>query len=215
MSRDEKKASADAWKAVEKSALHDEAVRVEKLSDAELDEELAAKNIDAQAVRERGAALAAKLMANRPAQAAPQAPPPAEPAKVASLDDARKKRRPRVWLALVAAAVAVAAIGSGALIVANQEPAPPPPVPAVPPAPSSPAPLLLADALRDLARAECQLKKWHECLQHLNEAADEDPAGNTAPDILAMRKTASDALIDQLRENEAKTGPVKPPVRDH
>jgi hypothetical protein len=88
-------------------------------------------------------------------------------------------------------------------------------VPTVPPAPSKPAPLLLADALRDLARAECQLQKWNECLQHLNEAAGEDPAGNTAPDILALRKTASDALIDQLRENEAKTGPVKPPVRDH
>src|ERR1019366_4270909 len=112
----------------------------------------------------KGAELAAQLLGSQPVQAVPQAPPPAEPAKVVHLAAARSKRRPRVWLP------AVAAIGGGALIVANQGPPPPPPGPTVVPAPSRPAPLLLADALRDLARAECQLQKWHECLQHLNEA---------------------------------------------
>jgi hypothetical protein len=213
MTGDRKLTDDELFDVIAEQAIDDEAERLAHLSDADLDAELAAAGVDPEQVNAKGAELAAQLLGSQPVQAVPQAPPPAEPAKVVHLAAARSKRRPRVWLALVAAAVA--AIGGGALIVANQGPPPPPPGPTVVPAPSRPAPLLLADALRDLAHTECQLKKWDECLQHMNEAADEDPAGNQAPAVVAMRKTATDALADELRENEAKTGPLKTPVRDH
>ena len=58
-----KRSPAEAWEAIQKSKLRREGERVAKMSREELDASLAARGVDAAAARERGAALAAKLMA--------------------------------------------------------------------------------------------------------------------------------------------------------
>ncbi len=67
-----KRSPAEVWALLEKEAIQEEADRVAALSPEELDAELAAQGIDPKAARERGAALAARLLAERAKKGEPR-----------------------------------------------------------------------------------------------------------------------------------------------
>lgn len=72
MNEKPKRSPAEVWEALEKEAIQEEADRVAALSAEELDAELAAQGIDPKAARERGAALAARLLAERAKKGEPR-----------------------------------------------------------------------------------------------------------------------------------------------
>ena len=222
-----KRSPAETWEALQKSRLRQEGERVAKMSRAELDASLEARGVDANAARERGAALAAKLLAQRTSTAAPQPavapePAPAEaqeaPAaseKVVSLAAEReKRRRPLGFLLLVAAAsVAVVVGGGGALYVALQgpEPAPTGPVPSVPTAPTPPPELLAkqeADRVRGEAMTLCDQRRWSACLAELRRADALDPAGGASR--ANVRLEAKMERAANAAELDAKPGSSAP-----
>jgi hypothetical protein len=105
----------EVWEALEKESLADEAARVAKLSDAELDAELASHGLDPKALRAKGAALAETLgrAHDEPAESSVTgawvtAPPPPTPL--------RPSRRRSVLL--LAAAVAVVGLIGGVVAAA-------------------------------------------------------------------------------------------------
>ncbi len=202
MTRNPKLPPDEAWDAVEKTALGDEAERVAKLSDAALDAELENKNVDARALRERGAALAAKLMAAKGTTATAQ--PAKAPAAAPVLLAPRRSRR-AAWLA-AAALVAI----SGLLYLMT--------VPAVVawfrPEPIAPDREQIVSArerawkLREEGLASCRASLWTTCLEKLDQAKDLDPAGETDPRIAKARKEAAEAaLVDAAPDKPIKNPP--------
>jgi hypothetical protein len=175
MTRGKKLSPDEAWDALQKMALRDQAERVSKLSDQELDRELASKGVDPKALRARGAALAEKLRA-----AAHE-----EPTKPS--DQAPKRQRPG-WVAMVAAAC----FGAGALTVG---------IPAVlvpiarPPPDLAPDPLVPpstslqheAASLRRIAKDACARRLWSDCLKALDAAKVIDPEGENSTEVRQER----------------------------
>jgi hypothetical protein len=217
MSEQPKRSPAKAWEAAQREALRAEGKRVAAMSDEALDASLAAKGVDPKAARERGAALAAKLMAQRqgaPAQAQPQAP-----AKVVSFEAAREKRRGRsvAWWTIAAAAAALVLGGGGATLVALNSREPTPQGPTVPSqAPPEPPPTAVAQQdpqeLRKMAKLDCNAGDWGDCLHKLDQAYDLDPPGNLAWDVQRMRKKANRAQSEN--DVSLKPGPVQPRTID-
>lgn len=196
MSRDPKLPRDEAWDAVEKTALSEEARRVAKLSDAGLDRELEKKNVDAKALRERGAALAAKLMA----QQATKAP---APAVAAVPSPAPRAKGWTVWLV----AAAVGALGATLLamnfatVVAWFGPEPIGPDTAD--SALAGGPRERASKLRDAAVAACRASEWTTCSLKLDEARSLDPAGESEPRVVQARRDIADA-------EPSDAGPEKP-----
>jgi hypothetical protein len=120
MSSKKKLSPHETWDGLEKQSLADEAARVAKLSDAELNAELAAHGVDPKAIRAKGAALAESL-----------GPPRDETLEAsawvtAPRSTARGPSRRRSVL-LLAAALAVFAIAGGAVALGIwNKPKPPP-----------------------------------------------------------------------------------------
>ncbi|HEY1695696.1 MAG TPA: hypothetical protein VGG39_26190 [Polyangiaceae bacterium] len=213
MSDDPKRSPSEAWQALEKGALRDEGERVAKLGNEELDASLAARGVDPEAARRRGAELAAKLLAQRAAGAAQPATQP--DGKVVPIAAARARRaRPAALTWLVAAAAAAAVLGGGgaAYVALNTpEPAPTTPVPTVPSAPPGPPPEVLAkqeaDTLRGRAATECGATHWAACLSSLRQAGKLDPQGAAARPVARMQAKAARALLHE--ELDAKGGSVE------
>jgi hypothetical protein len=190
--RDPKGDPAATWERLEKLAVKEEAERVAGLSDAELDADLASRGHDPQAVRARGAALAARLMQDRGkafgSVMAPVAPAPQR------VPEPRRRRRPVV--VLLAAAVLVAAAGALAYVELRQ-PSSPPHVPTLPPPPApapAPGPLLVSAAeLRASGLAACKDLRWADCVADLDRARELDPAGDSGPEVVAARRRAKEA----------------------
>jgi hypothetical protein len=182
--KDDKLPPDEAWKAVEKTTLSEEAKRVAALSDAALDRELEKAGVDPKGVRARGAALAERLMAQRAekteterkaaveaqerAQAAAQAP--AEPSLWAQ------------WRARVGASVAVAAAAVAAIVASTQ------------PATQSVAPQDDAAVLREDAFGACAETQWARCAQLLDRAKAIDPAGESAERVQRARREITAAV---------------------
>lgn len=216
MSERPKRTPGQASEALEKWAVREEGERVAKMSDDALDASLAEQGVDPKAARERGAALAAKLMAQRAAGAAPGQGASAEPPKVASLEVAREKKRGGggrsvAWVTLAAAAAAVALLGGGGVIVALNSPDPTPsaPVPSAPEphGPPEPAPTAVAqreaEDLRKLAKVDCSAEEWNDCIAKLDQANELDPAGSGARAVLRLSKEA-------MRGRNAQAAELKP-----
>jgi hypothetical protein len=170
MSSKKKLPPHEAWDALEKMALHDEAERVGALSDAELDAELAEEGMDPKALRARGAALAAQLKASAPAPVVPlpaKAPP--------------RKR----WAALLLAATLAALVVAVALPMAvsvvgkgnnTQE---------------------RASALRRDALRACGERRWLDCRRGLDSAKGLDPEGEQSDEIKRARRAIEAALRER------------------
>jgi hypothetical protein len=195
MSDEPKRSPAKAMEALERMALKDEGARVAKMSDAELDDALAARGVDAKAARERGAALAAKLLAAKG--------PPGQVVSLAQEQQEQPRRHRRAaWIPLVAAAAAIAAIGAGGaayVALRTPEPAPTTPVPSIEPAPPQPPPEVLAkqeaDGLRIRATSECAVGHWNNCVNDLDRAAQRDPGGDAARAVRRLRAKADRGIV--------------------
>jgi hypothetical protein len=170
----------EAWDAVADMAIDEEARRLEGLTREELDREVAATGRDPAAERAKGAALAAKLLAERAArtdQGAGARAPEARPAV------SRLPRR--LWLLAAALAVAVVFALEGSTIVAWIEG---PPAPSIGPTPErEPPPTVVAARARAEAQDACQKGLWGLCAGKLDEAKALDPAGEALPDTQALR----------------------------
>lgn len=126
-------------------------------------------------------------------------------------DRGERVARPMAWLTLGVAAVAVAVLGGGGVIVALNAPeetpsaaAPSAPEPHGPP---EPAPTVVAqreaEDLRKLAKQDCNVEQWGPCIAKLDKASELDPQGNFARDVQRMRRKAKRATI----QDDADAGP--------
>jgi hypothetical protein len=182
MSTPKKKlAPHEAWDALEKMELDDEVERVLALSDEDLDEELRKTGVHPGRVRQRGEDLGRRLEAQRGARKATTGRPgPAAPSR----------RRSIAWLAAAAVAVAVAVVFAmnAGTVVAWFRPGPPIGPDGGGMVPQPPSPQELAQALRWRARGECDRGALVECQRDLDEARGLEPAGETRPEVVEMRR---------------------------
>jgi hypothetical protein len=183
----------DLWNSLVDEAADAEIDAAASVSVEQAERELAAAGFDVKAERAHAEAFLDELE-GKPAQK----PAPAAPVRPA------RRRRPSV---LFLAAAATVTIGGGAILYAElhtPEPAPHPlPVPPsplpIPPVPSAPpvesnAPLYSASELRDRARSAMDQHQPLDCLRLLDQARVQDPAGDTAPEVQALRIRADEAL---------------------
>jgi hypothetical protein len=190
-----KRTPAQVWKEIVADARDDEEIeRLASMSDAALDEELAAAGLDPAKERAEAEAVVAELEHRVAARRAKQME--AE-ARARSLRPPSRRRPLAFWLA----AAAVGTMAAGGLVYALTHPSAPPPAPHVPPVPSS-APtevppsqrLIAASELRKRAFAECAASHWDECLVRFDDARRLDPAGDSAPEVQAARDEAERQL---------------------
>jgi hypothetical protein len=197
---------ARGWMFVEKLLAEEDAGRVERLSDKELEDEMRAGGYDPALVPS-----AEVLLARVEARAAERAKTEAE-AQGARVIPMRPPRRSHWVLTLVAAMFAlfiVVMVRQGPAIVAffKHEPAEigpdnswsPPRAPA-PPTPAQKE----AEAFRDKAVTHCDHMQWSMCRLNLDYAQALDPAGEDSPRVQKARA--------QIREiDEAPYSGDKPP----
>ena len=188
---------------IEDLLLEEELERLGKLSPEELAEEMRKKGVDPEAGRRVAEEALDKAMATRavvPAAPLPTATPPTTATKVASLSEARERKRSRapVFATLAIAAAVLLVIGVTHNPIERQidawlHPAPtetPTQTPQNPVPPThEPTPLEKAAALREEAYANVAKGYMGEALDELNEAADLDPGGNQAQAVLDARAT--------------------------
>jgi hypothetical protein len=158
---------SELWDALEEDAIDDEMEAVLAKTPEERRRDLREAGFDLEKVHAQADALVAE---------------PTRPAKVVVLHPWRK----RVAIALSTAAALAAAIGviaqmSTPAIVGHGRPDDPPAV--------------RAEALRRDARDACGARRWPTCLERLNQARALDPAGDEAPEIQALRRSAGDPAV--------------------
>jgi hypothetical protein len=188
MSKHSKRSLADIREALQRDALHDEAERVASLSDAELDAELHERGVDAKAARERGAALAAKLLAAR--KPAPGAPVGASLFQSNVVDLAARRARAAVATALSFAAAAAAAVMTIAGVGGIAARVDPSALPALSTQPPDDSARREAEALRAAALHACQVHSFGQCRDGLDEASKLDPEGDYLPAVQRAREQA-------------------------
>jgi hypothetical protein len=172
----------DAWDALERMTLDDEAERVGALSDDALDRDLASKGLDPKALRARGEALAAKLAATAPARPVAVRRPSALGAK----DTLPRARLPVLLAAaaIAAAATVVFAMAGPAIVAMIKHKRIGPDV--VLPKRELPPEERSAE-LRDNAFKECESERWETCEDLLDEARKLNPAGESDPRVKQWR----------------------------
>ncbi len=185
-----KRTPAEIWKELAAEARDDEEIeRLASLSDAALDEELAAGGFDVAKERAEAQAVVDELERGVVARRAKELE---AGARARSLRPPSRRRPLAFWLA----AAAVAAMAAGGLVYALTHPVAPPaphvvPVPSSAPAPESPSErLIAASELRKHAFAACAASHWEECLARFDEASRLDPAGDQEPAVKAQREKA-------------------------
>lgn len=190
----------EAWDAVEKGALDDEAERVASLSEDARDRELGAAGKDPAAVRARGAALAAQLlMKGESASASDVVSPPESAPRLPR--SARPPARVRLaWVAGVGGVVAAAA-GVMVALLATRGPGKgtpqatgPDTVDGAAVGPAAQSPAELARNLRDEAYEACGDYLWAQCEQKLDEAKRLDPGGEGEPNVRQARRAVAEGL---------------------
>lgn len=190
-----KRTPAQIRKEIVEDARDDEEIeRLASLSDAALDEELAAGGFDVAKERAEAEAVVAELERGVVARRAKQME---ADARVRSLRPPSRRRPVAFWLV----AAAVGTMAAGGLVYALTHPGAPAPAPPTPSVPSSaPTPerpsekLIAASELRKRAFAECAASRWDECLVRFDEARQLDPAGDSAPEVKAARDNAEREL---------------------
>jgi hypothetical protein len=184
----------DLWNSLLDEAADAEIDAAASVSVEQAERELAAAGFDVKAERARAEAFLDEL----------EGKPTAKPVAAAPATAPGRRRRPSV---LLLAAAATVTIGGGAFLYAELHtpeppphplPTPPSPLP-IPPVPTAPpvesnAPLYSASELRDRARAAMDQHQPLDCLRLLDQARLQDPAGDTAPEVQALRVRADKAL---------------------
>ena len=189
MRDDRKRSPEEAWEAIQRMALDDEASRVESLSSAALDDELTKQGMDPKALRARGAALAAAL-----AKGAPASEARGGRGAVAKLPGTSRWSAPArsiPWLAAAAlGAVVLAVVAKHRGPVATPEAIGPDTVDAAPQMSAAPSPQEIAAGLRDEAYQACRDWRWALCERKLDDAKKVDPAGETDNERVADARRA-------------------------
>jgi hypothetical protein len=198
----------EAWDAVTRMAMRDEAERVEALSPEELAREVAATGRDPEVERAKALALVARIKgeASAPANAAAGAGAARAPGSTDAGGVSRAAPRPGsrtlVWaLAAVLGGGAVVLFFERQEIIALFHPEKRQPIEIRPDPDARPS---VAAALRDEASKECDAEKWGLCATELDDARAIDPAGESSAVVKAMRKaieshSAPDATYDDKR----------------
>jgi hypothetical protein len=200
MSDDRKRSPEEAWEAIQRMAIDDEAKRVESLSEAALDDELTKQGMDPKALRARGVALAAAL-----AKAAPASEARGRRAAAAKLL-AMAPPRSIPWLAAAALAAVVLAVAlkhHGPVV--TREAIGPDTVDAALQMPAAPSPQEIAADLREEAYRACHDWLWALCERKLDEAKKLDPEGETSDERVAdARRAVSKGLMRDAGRGDAK-----------
>jgi hypothetical protein len=189
---------ARGWQFAMKLLAEEELERIDKMSDAELDEAMREQGLDPEAPQDVEPLLA-KI--------------PAAPAPVVDLAT-RRRGRPVVWLAaaaVVAAAASVFAVLKGPDLLVWWR-GPTLPIAQIDAAPEPPAALVRAEALRDEAERACSQSLWGACQQRLDDAMALDPGGEGQPRVLRMRGAIAAARPDLAPGPEQR--PPMEPFRD-
>jgi hypothetical protein len=187
----------EVWRKLVAEAGEEDIELVASLGVEDVERELAAYGFDVAAERGKGEAFLAEL-AGEP-EASGQRPVTAahavENVRAARRFDDERRRRPGA-MAFVIATVAAAAAGGVVYELTHRAPEPPGPSPSPSPSPIAPSPVeapqrdLVAADLRRKAAASCDVKRWAECLEWLDEAKKVDPAGDEAPEARGLRERA-------------------------
>lgn len=209
MSDKRKLSQGELWDAIQDMAMADKAKEVRKMSAKELDQELASKGIDPQKLRERAAAMAAKVaQAKRPqvsalqtpAQAVPPQPlqpraEPPEPALPAAAPMSVSPAKPtggvvkmRVPLRARWAATLLAATMTLLMAALFLRPG----TAVVGSGQHDPQETKAAE-LRRKAFEACDAKRWKECADRLDEARAIDPEGEHLPQVHDKRRQLEQA----------------------
>jgi len=189
----------EIWSALENEALEDEELeRAASMSTEDALKEIAAAGGDAERVKADARAVRAKL--EHEVADWQKDERRVSRARMRSL---RTRRRRPVVLWLAAAAVGVS-IGGGLLYTRLMHPHPDAPVPppsaapsTPPPPPESAAPLIAPAELRRQAFDACAAGRWAECLSLLDEAREQDPAGDADAHVQSARRQAASHLGDK------------------
>jgi hypothetical protein len=210
MNRDRKIAPDEAWDAVERMALDDEAKRIESLSAGALDAELDRQGFDPQALRARGAALAARLAKGGNASEAQDVSGPVP--KLRAIARPWAHARAIAWTAgaaLAAAALAAIAMNRTDGVVVNRDIGPDTLDGDIAKKPD-PSPKEVATKLRYEAYDLCDSTFWAACEKKLDEAKNLDPAGESGLGVQAARQAVSEGL---MRDGGPDMKPPKPRVK--
>jgi hypothetical protein len=201
----------EIWRVLEDQRGEDDIVEAAEqdaasMSDEQLDEALRLAGFQVADVERaaRSARPVAVLGAGAPAQAVPQY-------VVAPMFDRPRRRAPVLWLAAAATTVTVGAGVLYATLRPSPEPAPQPAITPTPATPSTPAPspdLVAAADLRARASDALAMGYAARCLDMLDEAKAIDPAGDTAPAIIDLRRKAT-----TTPEPKAPPTPLKPRLK--
>ena len=173
------------WQHLVDEAGEAEIERAASVSVQQAERELAAVGFDVAAERARASAFLDEL-AGLPADEQRISGEHVRASVAPVIPIRRKPRRPMaMWLATAAsfaalggqAALWYAQQGGTELLVAHPRPTP-------------------AELRRDAAAA-CDAHRWSECISLLDGARDEDPAGDTTPDVQGLRERANKGLADE------------------
>ena len=196
---------------LEQQAREDEAFEapmreLAAMSDAQLDDHLRGLGLDPAQLEKEALAL---FVDASPADASTSALPSAVqavPQHGGKAFTGETRRRRPLGVAAWLAAGAAAATAGGALLYsltrpAPEQPAPPAPSPSPSEAPSAapePMPVAMTPAdERKAAATSLDVGRPDECLRLLDRAKEADPAGDTAPDVQALRDRAQRAMKDK------------------
>jgi hypothetical protein len=158
---------SELWDTLEEEALDDDMEAVLAMTPEERRKDLREAGLDLEKVHARIDALVAE---------------PTRPAKVIAL------RRSRKRLAIALSTAAALAAGIGLIVQMSTPELVGHGVPDDPPA-------VRAEALRRNARDACGAGSWQVCLDRLNRARALDPAGDQAPEIQSLRRSAGDPAV--------------------
>jgi hypothetical protein len=182
-----KRSATDLWDALDDATVDAELERVLAMTPEERRRELVATGVDLDQVRARTDAIVASIPgvpadASSPAVAHPPPRHARTPSSVQSDSGAMEAFAPdhcrlpeagrSAGLALVIATASVPAPGG--------------------PQPPTHTPASRAESLRRDAREACAKRSWQTCLDKLDEARTIDPAGDEAPAVQALRRSAGD-----------------------
>jgi hypothetical protein len=183
-----KRSATDLWDALNDATVDAELERVLAMTPEERRRELVATGVDLDQVRARADAVVASIP-GVPADASSPAvahPPPVTlaPHRASRATGVPLKRlRPTIVVSL-----GLAAAAGLALVIATASM----PAPVVGPQPPTHTPASRAESLRRDAREACGKRTWQTCLDKLDQARTIDPAGDEAPAVQALRRSAWD-----------------------
>jgi hypothetical protein len=181
--------AAQVWEKLVEEAGEDEIEAASRMTEAEAEAYLAEQGFDVEAERQKGEDFLAALEGR--SAAAGEAP-----RVVQAATRARPERRTlgvsAGWMATVATAALGVTAATAAVLATPHAPADIEPDRPAPPQ-VSPA-VAQATELRD--RAKNKLDEWlpEQCLLLLDQAAQKDPKGDQAPEIVEMRATATERM---------------------